>query len=1011
VVAQNCDEKYQQAQDLYKNKKRNEAVKLMDQVVVLCKEEFKTDIANYIIKLSAIGKFYKEVGEYGKAKPLYEEIEKMITKIVPPGSELHIKSINNLSTISQLLGENKEAEIKLLKIKYILDTCSNRDDTAVATNFSNLGNLYKNMSKTDTAILYLTKASDIFKKIGKRYEQALCLYNLGETYMRTPEFNKSEINFLSALEIFKELHKETDIFYEKINQGLAHFYEKKGNIAKADQYLTKSNSFPNKNSDETSSAYLNSQVNIAEYYRYIGNYEKAEKILVVIIRNCENASKTSMPEYRDALYTLALVYFDKQELEKSEKTIKQIVNTQNEHLTRNSLLYRKSLNLLSEIYLISEKITNCENELNKLLNIYVSFSLRKDIIYAKMLIRWAKIEFKNRLYPSSEARYLDALRIYKDLYGEENQDYITLLYNLGLLYEESGNVNKASAYFSKSVALLQRFLNKNIHHISASDAEKFIASNIDLFNRFNSLLYRNRILSITPDLVNFSLMLKNILLSSSNHLENAVKNTKDSSIIHLWHRYNNIKDTIADITFLEANENIRLNELIEKSEIQEKELKRKVPGFQEFINNNQKTWIDIRNSLKSGEVAIDFVKFIYIDQGLTDSIKYVAYIIRPEWNEPRFQFLFNEDDLSKIVDPNNTEATLNRMYKAVETGTFSNSALYNLIWKPLESHLINSNTIYLSLSGLLHRLSFAAISMPEGGILNDKYELRYFGNLKDITKAQNAADQIVKASILFGGINYELEPSLIVSDVVISNNVIDSTTRSIKNTNWTYLSGTLEEVKSIQEISNSNGINSVVYSATNASEEQFRQIVDIRNSTSYLIHFASHGFSFNTRDTTYLKDQNLKGINSTLSSRNKIIASSDALSRSGLIMSGANQAWKRGICYPNREDGILTAREISNMDLSGCTLVTLSACETGLGELKGSEGVFGLQRGFRMAGVKHQIVSLWKVPDKETSIFMQIFYKNWLSEKMSINAAFRETQKMMSKKYKPYQWAAFILVQ
>jgi CHAT domain-containing protein len=158
-------------------------------------------------------------------------------------------------------------------------------------------------------------------------------------------------------------------------------------------------------------------------------------------------------------------------------------------------------------------------------------------------------------------------------------------------------------------------------------------------------------------------------------------------------------------------------------------------------------------------------------------------------------------------------------------------------------------------------------------------------------------------------------------------------------------------------------------------------------------------------------DNKLFETNSSLSNRNKIIISTDALSRSGLIMSGANKAWQSGVCYQNRQDGILTAREISNMDLRGCNLVTLSACETGLGELKGSEGVFGLQRAFRLAGVKYQIVSLWKVPDKETSIFMQNFYEKWLTQKMTINSAFRETQSIMSKKYKPYQWAAFVLIQ
>ena len=139
--------------------------------------------------------------------------------------------------------------------------------------------------------------------------------------------------------------------------------------------------------------------------------------------------------------------------------------------------------------------------------------------------------------------------------------------------------------------------------------------------------------------------------------------------------------------------------------------------------------------------------------------------------------------------------------------------------------------------------------------------------------------------------------------------------------------------------------------------------------------------------------------------------SEDPLSRAGLIMTGGNKAWSTGQTYTNREDGILTGREIANMDLRGCMLATLSACETGLGEIKGSEGVFGLQRAFKMAGVQNLIVSLWQVPDKETSEFMEAFYTNWVTNKLPIPEAFRQTQQFMSKKYKPYQWAGFVLVE
>ena len=91
-------------------------------------------------------------------------------------------------------------------------------------------------------------------------------------------------------------------------------------------------------------------------------------------------------------------------------------------------------------------------------------------------------------------------------------------------------------------------------------------------------------------------------------------------------------------------------------------------------------------------------------------------------------------------------------------------------------------------------------------------------------------------------------------------------------------------------------------------------------------------------------------------------------------------------------------------------LVVLSACETGLGDIRGSEGVYGLQRAFKMAGVKYIIMSLWQVPDKETVEFMEMFYKKLLKSK-DVRRSFNETQKEMRKKYEPYYWGAFVLVE
>ena len=133
--------------------------------------------------------------------------------------------------------------------------------------------------------------------------------------------------------------------------------------------------------------------------------------------------------------------------------------------------------------------------------------------------------------------------------------------------------------------------------------------------------------------------------------------------------------------------------------------------------------------------------------------------------------------------------------------------------------------------------------------------------------------------------------------------------------------------------------------------------------------------------------------------------------RSGLILAGANQAWQNKPSLSDREDGILTAYEISQMNLQNTELVVLSACETGLGDIQGNEGVYGLQRAFKIAGAKYIIMSLWEVPDRQTLNLMTYFY-NYLAQGQSIRDAFKSAQDEMRLIFDDaYYWAGFVLVE
>jgi CHAT domain-containing protein len=134
------------------------------------------------------------------------------------------------------------------------------------------------------------------------------------------------------------------------------------------------------------------------------------------------------------------------------------------------------------------------------------------------------------------------------------------------------------------------------------------------------------------------------------------------------------------------------------------------------------------------------------------------------------------------------------------------------------------------------------------------------------------------------------------------------------------------------------------------------------------------------------------------------------LMRSGIVLAGANRFWKNAQVAVGKDDGIVTAYELAQLNLQGTELAVLSACETGLGDVQDAEGVFGLQRALKMAGIKYMLLSLWEVPDNETMELMSLFYSQLLSGSTPRNA-FDQAQRTMRAKYPPYAWAAFVLME
>ncbi len=259
---------------------------------------------------------------------------------------------------------------------------------------------------------------------------------------------------------------------------------------------------------------------------------------------------------------------------------------------------------------------------------------------------------------------------------------------------------------------------------------------------------------------------------------------------------------------------------------------------------------------------------------------------------------------------------------------------------------------------------------------------------------------------VYGGLQYGMKYDDVVNDAANYSKSYDSAQiadigdgqRKRGSFFIDYLKGTKVEAESIVHTIKKHGLDKfkvTPYVGMKGTEASFKAL---KYSTQKLIHIATHGYFF-SEDEREVQEYDL---------------GAHPLDRSGLLFSGAVNKLYGEILPDGVDDGWLTSREISNLDLKDVELVVLSACDTGRGEID-ADGVFGLQRGFKMAGVDGLLMSLWKVDDDATCVFMTEYYKMWIGKgytKREAMVAAREVVRSNKEKGwdSPRYWAAFIML-
>jgi CHAT domain-containing protein len=664
---------------------------------------------------------------------------------------------------------------------------------------------------------------------------------------------------------------------------------------------------------------------------------------------------------------------------------------------------------------------------------YISYLNLQALLYKKQNKLYAAIDVYNQIFTR--------LKINK----EKHPKYYEMACNLGRLYTQTGQYKLADSVFSRNFHVLHQLGYKSvvfdqmgeglcenwmfmdqpgeaakklislgrwmlymteINSIGMSEDEEFnYANRLDeILNLLFTIVYNNPTAnqSLMQDILFIELQRKSFVLLNKTDLRKQTTFYLKDGIMIPHSPLKEVKEVIAQQYSLPVSKrNLNIDSLEETSEKLERKISSK--GFVLSPDDNSKSNV-MDLATQPGTVNIEFVRFTYKSANqLKDSVIYAAFIFRQSFASGSFVPLCSEAQLLQLFkDKNGIKINEDQLSDKLYSTTSNYSAqLYNLLWAPMDPYLKGVTDVNYSAAGILNDISFVAIYTGKDYLMN-VYSIHSFSSLSEASVYKTKYEKPVAVNV-WGNMDYNV--------ATYSNNArgpnykpwphssivkTDNQTKDID----TSLFEPFEDYKK-NELKNAAYQNNIDFKSCElnyATEDSFKTAAASLNG---VLHISTHGFYM------HLDEKKAK----ELLPGNFMAANKNPLLRTGLAFSGVNYYWKKGIHYVGHDDGILTAYEIEQLDLHNIQLVTLSACETALGDSTYYEGNLGLPRAFKLAGVQYVLVSLWNVNAKVTADLLSLFYKNWFSG-APLSEALRNAQDAIRKEHpQPYFWASFVLIE
>ena len=906
--------------------------------------------------LNLLGNLYSDTSDYEKAEAVYQRALVIRTRVFGEMNPNVASTLGDLGVVYRLQGEPDRAEPLYQRALAIREKSLGKEHPEVARTLNNLGNLALDRGDYVAAEKIYLQALAIREKTTDPNDPVMAAaFNvLAVNYGELGDYVKAETMYLRALSISeKNLSPEHPTIATYLD-NLAGIYQDLGDFDKAEPMYQRALAIREKTlgpDDLMVSVSLN---NIGNFYQEKKNYAEAEKAYLRSLDIREKIYKEKPhPWIVQSLYNLGDLLRVAGDLTRAESYAQRSLAVAEKLQGADNVSLTYALTGLANVYQETGKFQEAEPLYRRVLAIYDATLGAEHPTKAKILTALATLYLAKGDLPSAVSTQAQANSI--------TEKYLTL--NLAL-----GSEQKKLIYLNSLSKMLDRTLTINFYAKDKKEANEMAVTDV--------LQRKGRVLDAMADTL--AVLRQRFNPEDRNLLDNLNEANAKLSLLVLNGPKN---ETLAE-------HQKQIAALEEKRDALEVEVSRRAAGFYE--TSKPITLESVRANIPENAALVEYAVYHLIapKQGKeskeSEETHYAAYVVGRQ-GDIQMKDLGKASEIDAAVEDFRQTLHDPKSRNAAQSGRF----LDDKIMKPLRGLLGDKKQILVSPDGALNLIPFEALVDEQNKYLVENYSFTYLTSGRDLLRMQTArtskSKSLVIADPTFGDPLAEQTAKVDSREKTKRRSV--TATRNLSDTYFAPLGGTLQEARSIQTIFPE----AATLTEAQATETALKQVVAPR-----LLHIATHGF--------FLEDAGLNSASKTRGGEVKTTVENPLL-RSGLALAGANR--RDGSA---KDDGILTALEASGLNLWGTKLVVLSACDTGLGDVKNGEGVYGLRRAFTLAGTESLVMSLWAVSDSVTRELMTNYYKN-LKTGMGRGAALREVQLQMLKKKgreHPFYWAAFI---